>query len=288
MCISREQMPENVIADILNYQDLERIGFSNALKENPSDYSQYVNDNLNSIINDAENYKKASFQKAHADMARYMDMDHNANNFKVRNNDVYKLQDIMDSSNKEILNSAQTNLDNSKRQFEINEYYYYNKLETLFFLQLFFISTLIMSIVVYAQKKGKISTEFSGMITLILLVVVVVTGVYRWYYTKNTRDTRLWHRRTFAAPENVSANPSMSCDPSGNVVFDVNSILPASATRCASSVRSNMEQKYNDIKNKLENDTIAYMNTGKVPVDPNAAYDITPNEGGIFAGCSAS
>ncbi len=277
-------MSDNYIQDVLTYQDLEKINFSNGLKENPSDYSQFVGERLQQIIDESTNYKTSSFVKAHTDLARYMDMEHNANNFKVRNGDVMSLQSEMERNNNALLSSRDADYNNSRRQFEINEYYYYNKLETLFFLQLFFISTLLMAIIVYAQKMGMIAPQFAGFLTLILLAVVLVTGVYRWYYTKNTRDTRLWHRRKFAEPTSVPVQPSVKCDLSGNAVFDINSVIPESYTKCGSSISKNAKAKYNEMKDKMEAETLGYFNTGRIPRDPDASR--LGSDSGLLKGCS--
>lgn len=257
-------MSTNYIQDVLTYQDLEKVSFSNDLKENPADYSQFVNDRVNAIVDESFNYKRAAFEKAHTDLARYMDMEHNAHNFDVRNRDVLEMQKQMRDTNERMLNSSTANLDNSKRQFEINEYYYYNKLETLFFLQLFFIAVLVMALVVYGQKKGVLTTQLAGYLTLLVLAIVIATGVYRYYYTKNTRDTRLWHRRKFDEPAGPAQMPTLAkCDADGNVVVDVNAVIPSGVTRCAASVTEEAKLKAKEINQKLQDSVLAYQQTGQ-------------------------
>lgn len=254
----------NYIQDVLTYQDLEKVSFSNDLKENPADYSQFVNDRVNAIVDESFNYKRAAFEKAHTDLARYMDMEHNAHNFDVRNTDVLQMQEQMRQTNERLVNSNTTNLDNSKRQFEINEYYYYNKLETLFFLQLFFIAVLVMALIIYGQKKGMLTTQLAGYLTLIVLAIVIATGVYRYYYTKNTRDTRLWHRRKFDEPTGPVEMPTLAkCDKDGNVVVDVNAVIPSGVTRCAGSVAEEAKLKAQEINKKLQDSVLSYQQTGQ-------------------------
>lgn len=274
-------MSSAYITDTLTYQDLEKIEYSQGIRENPSDYSQIVNDRVGTIVDESFNYKRAAFEKAHTDLARYMDMEHNANNFKTRNRDVVKLQDEMNRSNSSVLNLFVSDMDNSKRQFEINEYYYYNKLETLFFLQLFFIATLVMAMIVYGQKKGMIGNQISGIITLVLLVIVVVTGLYRYMYTKKTRDTRLWHRRRFDEPTLQQIPSVAKCDANGNIVVDLDAMLPAGSTKCGLSVKQNLTNQAKALAATANTQIIGYLNTGQAPTP----YKVS--DGGIFSGCGA-
>ena len=60
----------------------------------------------------------------------------------------------------------------TRRQFEINEWAYNNKLETLFLLQLLFISVLILVLFLFLSKSGYISNVFAGGLCVILFLVL--------------------------------------------------------------------------------------------------------------------
>jgi hypothetical protein len=230
------------IEPTLMYQDLEKVKFSETLRRNPEDYAAFVNDRVSEMTDEAFHRKRTAFQKAHIDLGRYMDLDHNANYYKARNADVERIQGAITQNNSRIANQLGSDKDNSKRQFEINEYFYYNKLETLFFLQLFFISMLVLAVVLYGQKTNLITTKMAGLLTVLLLLVVLITGVYRYIYTNRTRDKRLWHRRYFPDEEAVQG-PPLKCN-NGVVEFDINSIIPESVTRCGSEMAQNLERAF--------------------------------------------
>ena len=86
---------------------------------------------------------------------------------------------------------------NSRRQFEINEWYNYDKLETLFFLQIVFMASLSVAIVMFWTKKGLITVGLAGILYGILGLLVAGVGLYKYYYTAGARDVKLWHRRRF-------------------------------------------------------------------------------------------
>ena len=228
------------IPKALEAQDLERMRFAQNLRKNPEDYNRYVQSRIDAISGEIFNRKRTAFQKAHIDLARYMDMDHNANFYKSRSGDVDRLTNDINVNNQRIVQELQRDKDISKRQFEINEWYNYNKLETLFFLQLFFISSLTMVVIIYFQKTGAINGQVSAILTGILCAIVVITGLYRWKYTNNTRDPRLWHRRDFGRAKPVEDN---KCGADGDRTYDLNKILPEAVTQCADQISMDVEER---------------------------------------------
>lgn len=286
----------NDINRVLDAQDIEKIRFSNGLRKNMNDYNQIVQQRVDEMANEAFQRKRTAFQKAHIDLGRYMDMDHNAGYYLSRNQDVDDLLTLFENNNKRILSDVAYDKDVSKRQFEINEYFYHNKLETLFFLQLFFISTLAMGGVIYAGRAGMVTPKMAGLLTMLLVALVVVVGVTRYFYTSRTRDHRQWHRRFFPK-EAPAANPAIKCPcptakyadlvnsidekalklPAGmtkqsiidmlscsggvNPEFDLNKIIPRGVTQCGEEAKI----KFDDWSKSFEDELTAYQTLGTPP-----------------------
>lgn len=241
------------------FQDLERIEFSKKIRENPQDYIAYVNERVGKLSDDIFVRKRNAFQKAHIDLARYMDMDHGANYFKTRSADVDRLTDAFLSNNERLKNEIAYDKDITKRQFEINEWYNYQKLEILFFLQLFFMSALVMVVIIYLNKQGILTNPMAGLMTGLLVLVVAVAAIYRYYYTNRIRDTRLWHRRYFGtsqAPKTVT-----KCSPDGTLDIDLNTIIPESVTQCADDA----SRRFNEWQKQMEKEISAFQETGTTP-----------------------
>lgn len=241
------------------FQDLERLQFSKQLRENPEDYIAYVNERIGVMADDIYTRKRNAFQKAHIDLARYMDMDHGANYFKTRSADVDRLTSSIMSNNNRFKNEIKFDKDITKRQFEINEWSNYQKLEILFFLQVFFMSALTMAIVIYLHKNGTLTNAMAGLLTGILLVIVLGLAVYRYYYTRRTRDPRLWHRRYFgtAAP----AKKPTKCNPDGTLDIDLNTIVPEAVTQCADDAA----KRFGAWQDNMEKEIAAFQETGATP-----------------------
>ena len=241
-------------------QDLERLKFASDLRKNPEQYKAYVDQRVDALTGEVFNRKRAAFQKAQIDLGRYMDMDHNANLYKMRNGDVMRLTQAMEANNRSVKDKLETDLELSKRQFEINEWQNYNKLETLFFLQVFFIASLSMAIIIFLQKTSAITGTMASLLTVLLLGIVVVIGVYRYYYTRRTRDNRLWHRRYFGtakAPSNCK-----SCDKDGNLTVDLNCLgVPEGLGACAEE----KAYQFSRWQRGLQKEMLAYQESGTSP-----------------------
>ncbi len=252
-------------------QDLERMKFASDLRQNPEQYRAYVDQSVDALTGEVFNRKRAAFQKAQIDMGRYMDMDHNINFYKMRNGDIMRLTSAMAANNQAVKDKLETDLELSKRQFEINEWQNYNKLETLFFLQVFFIASLAMAIIIFLQKNAAITASMASLLTALLLGVVVVIGIYRYYYTRRTRDNRLWHRRYFGTAK--APKGCKTCDKDGNITVDLNCLgVPEGVTACA-------EEKvfqFDRWQRGLQKEMLAYQESG---TSPAAAINTSSNAG---------
>jgi hypothetical protein len=238
------------------FQELERLKFAQNLRKNPSDYAAYVNTRVDEMSDEVFEQKRAAFQKAQIDLGRYMDMDHNANFYKTRSADVDRLVSSIEENNKKLLQNVKYDKDITRRQFEINEWHNYNKLETLFFLQVFFIASLTGAIIVFLEKNGMITNTLASLLYIILAVIAIGVGAGRYFYTQRTRDTRLWHRRRF--PEAAAAKPAPRCDKDGNIKFDVNDIIPKAATECADDAG----RRFNKWQENLQQEILNYQSSG--------------------------
>ena len=252
----------DAIRQVLTDQDLERLKFSQTLKTNPGDYASYVQERVDEITDDVMGQKASAFRKAEVDLARYMDMEHNANYYKIRNGDVDRLTSAIKSSNDGAVNQKAFDKDITKRQFEINEWQNYNKLETLFFLQVFFMAILAAAIIGYLQKNLFVTSSFAGLLLAILVMGVAAIGIYRYVYTNGgTRDPRSWHRRYFGEP-GAGASPPVRCDAGGNVVVDATKILPGvtAAAQCA----DNATQRLSQFSDQISDEMLKYQTQGAV------------------------
>jgi hypothetical protein len=190
-------MAELISKDIVDLQDIEKVQFLQTLQADPTKYAAYVQDKQGRIVNEVVDMKRASFVKTAGDMARLLDMDHNSMAALYRTNDLAASQDFVLKQQSSMISSAQSNADMTRRQVEINNWYYENKRETLFVLQIILLVMLMCVIILTVTSYGYISEAGSDYLLGFVIVVGAGIWMYRWYYTSRIRDPRFWNRRVF-------------------------------------------------------------------------------------------
>jgi len=187
----------NLAKDIVDLQDIEKIQFLQTLQSEPVKYRAYIQDKTTRIRDETVDTKRASFVKVSGDMARMMDMDHNSVAALNRTNDLASTQDQIIGEQAKRVGTINYNRDMTRRQVEINNWYYENKRETLFVLQLILLVVLTLVIVLWLTSEKWIAQEASDYLMGFIIVVGLGTWLYRWYYTSTIRDPRYWSQRRF-------------------------------------------------------------------------------------------
>ena len=254
--INSENMSGGVITNDLEFV---RDCNSNASSQPCQDY---IVKQIEAIKTTALTGKNATMTKTLIDLKRTTDMDANAIRAGIRSGNLLNVQNFIKEHNDSIRNNASHDTDVSRRQYEINEYYYYNKLDTLFFLQVFFISAMTMAIIIYFFRRGTISAKTSGLVTMGLAILVVIIGITRYYYTSRVRDKRLWHRRYFGMEENVQGPDLLSscAGPSTAATINLNAILNDNTTQCIAESST----IYNGWLDSVNQETQRFMNGSSI------------------------
>lgn len=190
-------MAELIQKDIIDLQDIEKVQSLQALMADPTQYQQFLTDKSGQVMTEVIDTKRASFVKTAGDMARQFDMDHNSLATLARSNDLATMQDHIITEQNAEEGAKKSNEDLTRRQVEINNWYYENKRETLFTLQLVLLTMLTVTIFLALANMGFVSKDGSDYLMLFVIVVAAGTWLYRWYYTRYIRDGRYWSRRSF-------------------------------------------------------------------------------------------
>jgi len=186
-----------IAKDIVDLQDIEKIQYLQTLQSDPAKYSNYVQGKTTRILSETVDARRAAFTKAAGDMARLMDMDHNSLVALGRTQDLANTQDQIITTQRNETSAITSNEQLARRQVEINNYYYENKRETLFLLQLILLIMLTVTVILSLRSYGYITQDASDYILLFVIIVGGATWLYRWYYTTTIRDPKFWNRRTF-------------------------------------------------------------------------------------------
>ena len=95
------------------------------------------------------------------------------------------------------LSTAKRNSDTAQRNQEIKEWYYNNKLDTLFIFQLIFISVCTLAAIAFFAKMGFISNSVVGILIGVEIVVMILIISNRAIYTDKVRNKRYWNKRIY-------------------------------------------------------------------------------------------
>jgi hypothetical protein len=190
-------MTDYISKDIVDLQDLEKVQFLQSLQSDPAKYAAYVGEKTDRIMSETVDTKRASFAKMSADMARMMDMNHNSLAALTRTNELIETEDMIITEQELQKNSRIYNKDLTRRQVEINNWYYENKRETLFLLQFVLLVVLSVVIVLYLAHVGFLTQQAADYVMGFIIVVGAGLWLYRWYYTNYLRDPRYWNSRKF-------------------------------------------------------------------------------------------
>lgn len=105
-------------------------------------------------------------------------------------------RDVDDLMVKEI-NAVDVNAGLAARQNEINDWANFNKLDTLFIMQILFVSLSFIGILSYLLSNGSISNSLFAFLCYSIAALAVLMLIFRWRYTNVARDGRYWHKAKF-------------------------------------------------------------------------------------------
>jgi len=113
-----------------------------------------------------------------------------------RGRDLYDSQ--LELLSAQIPQRVESDVNTTRRQFEINEYEYNRKLNILYALQVTYIALLICVIPFAIAGFGFISVGTSFSISIAVAVIAAILIGYQIWYNRKLRDRAYWNRRYFS------------------------------------------------------------------------------------------
>ena len=194
---------------------VQDVQYNSALKGMTSEQKDsYFRSQKNELLNNILTEREGTFTKMATDAEKNNAIQSSLLFYQQRNKDLQELGGAFDSQNKNAISTTKYNNDLASRQYEINEWSYNNKMDTLFVFQLLFVSLVLSAIFVYLSKIGLFGPALLGLLCGLLLVIVILVLVVRAIYTAKARDQRYWNRRQFSkksVPQ--GSGPGSICPP---------------------------------------------------------------------------
>lgn len=118
--------------------------------------------------------------------------------YLARTRDLKNMASNVDEITQKQISTIDFNRDLSIRQHEINEWANSNKLDTLYFLQLLFVTLSFIGFLLFLKVSGLITGSLFTMLTSISGILLLLVLIIRYRYTTVARDNRYWSKSRFA------------------------------------------------------------------------------------------
>jgi hypothetical protein len=162
-----------------------------------SDLQAYQDANKEKLIskltNDMANSFNAGLRTATGSAVNYDIL----SNYVIQSKNLDTTMGELAGQNSKNTNIAEGNAATNSRVREIKEWYYNNKLDTLFVFQLIFISVCFLAVLAFLIKLGFINSGVFGICVGIAIVVMILLIANRAVYTDKVRDKRYWTKRNY-------------------------------------------------------------------------------------------
>jgi hypothetical protein len=162
-----------------------------------SDLQAYQDANKEKLIskltNDMANSFNAGLRNATGSAVNYDIL----SNYVIQSKNLDTTMGELAGQNSKNTNIAEGNAATNSRVREIKEWYYNNKLDTLFVFQLIFISVCFLAVLAFLIKLGFINSAVFGICVGIAIIVMILLIANRAVYTDKVRDKRYWSKRNY-------------------------------------------------------------------------------------------
>jgi len=159
-----------------------------------------LNDNRQTLQVQVTDTFANSFGQSLGRVASVSDEFNMMSNYAAQSNNLLTAVTTLNSSAGTNLNTANQNSDTAQRTREIKEWYYNNKLDTLFVFQLIFIGICFLAVLAFANKLGYIGSGVIGISMGIFIVIMILLISNRAMYTDVLRNKRVWSKNIYGVP----------------------------------------------------------------------------------------
>ena len=188
----------DLITDLQSLSDLELKAYLGTLSTNQA--AAFTSANKDAAVaavtaSKAPNYTNASNMLLGADNSVT-----SAAYYLLRTQDLTNLaSDVNEVTTKQVTENT-INKQLADRQYEINEWSNSNKLDTLFFLQILFISLTLTAVFLFLMQNGLLPYYLFGLFSFLTVAFAVIVLIYRARFTAVKRDGRYWNKQRWDQP----------------------------------------------------------------------------------------
>lgn len=172
-----------------------------------SQKTDFVGSNVVGAINSVKAQKASKFNDLFDQMIGADNNVTSAAYYIARTRDLTDFAKDVDDLMVKQLNATDVNAGLASRQHEINDWANFNKLDTLYIMQILFVSLSFVGILAYLLSIGTIGHALFAFLSYSIAAVSILMLIFRWRYTNVARDGRYWHKARFPTQPNKFVAP---------------------------------------------------------------------------------
>jgi len=178
--------------------DLELKAYLTSLT--PAEQSAVITENNNRAVTNSAANKSVNFTAANQAVLSSDNSITSAAYYLLRTQNLTSLANDMYKITDKQATEATVNKTLANRQYEINEWSNSNKLDTLYFLQILFITLTFTATLLFLQKNGAIPTYLFSLLSFLAVVFALLVLILRWRFTAVKRDGQYWNKQRWDQP----------------------------------------------------------------------------------------
>jgi hypothetical protein len=193
--------------------DMELQAYLASLSE--SQKTEFVGSNVVGAIDSVKAQKSSKFNDLFDQMLGADNNITSAAYYIGRTRDLTDFAKDVDDLMVKQLNVTDINTGLAHRQHEINDWANFNKLDTLYIMQILFVSLSFVGILAYLLSTGTIAHPLFAFLCYSIAAVSILMLIIRWRYTNVGRDGRYWHKARFPRQQG-GVNMAPTCPTGGS------------------------------------------------------------------------
>jgi hypothetical protein len=178
--------------------DLELKAYLTSLT--PAEQTAVITENNNRAVTNSSANKSVNFTAANQAVLSSDNSITSAAYYLLRTQNLTSLANDMYKITDKQATEATVNKTLANRQYEINEWSNSNKLDTLYFLQILFITLTFTATLLFLQKNGAIPTYLFSLLSFLAVVFALLVLILRWRFTAVKRDGQYWNKQRWDQP----------------------------------------------------------------------------------------
>lgn len=179
------------------FQDIELGTAVGQLKQNPAQLQQFLQDQQGKVYDDVVKQKDSTFQKVYGDLTRASKAQEAVLMYERRSKELADVQQQVYENQKRSADAITEDKTLAGRKYEMNQWSYGNKSETLFIFSMLFIVLMTLVLITTLWRMGMIGSGLWVAIASLVIIILVLTIINRTDYTNIFRNNRYWNRNTF-------------------------------------------------------------------------------------------